>query len=97
MRLLEAEQNIIIQAVKRFDSQAEIWLYGSRAHDELKGGDIDLLVFSSKIGFLDKLDVLMIIKQQLGEQKIDLQIYDSKEKGVHPFVTSVLKNAVRLS
>ena len=47
MRLAESEQGSIVTAVLAFDASAEIYLFGSRTKDELRGGDIDLLVVSS--------------------------------------------------
>lgn len=58
---------------KVFD-KGEIYLFGSRVDDTKKGGDIDLYLktedktdlFKKKIKFLSS------IKQELGEQKIDI-------------------------
>ncbi len=54
--------------------EGEIYLFGSRVDDSQKGGDIDLYLvisdhselFKKKITFLSK------VKQDLGEQKIDV-------------------------
>ncbi len=44
MRLTETQRQILVSAIWGRDPQAEIYLYGSRANDEARGGDIDLLV-----------------------------------------------------
>jgi len=44
MRLSKTEQQIIKDAVLSIDPQARIYLFGSRADDTKRGGDIDLLI-----------------------------------------------------
>lgn len=75
MRLSETEHQAIIHAIDAADKEARIYLFGSRARDGAKGGDIDLLVLSAKIDLWSKLDILAALHQELGEQKIDLLIY----------------------
>jgi predicted nucleotidyltransferase len=43
MRLGANEAKAVGEEVRRLDPAAEIYLYGSRANDSAKGGDIDLL------------------------------------------------------
>jgi len=42
MRIKEHEKNAIVEAVKNTDTNARVWLFGSRADDSKKGGDIDI-------------------------------------------------------
>ena len=49
MRLSESEQQVIKQSIYVLDKQAKIVLFGSRANDEARGGDIDLLIVSDNI------------------------------------------------
>ena len=49
MRITENEKTVIVEAVKTADPDARVWLFGSRADDSKKGGDIDIAVFSEKI------------------------------------------------
>lgn len=93
MRLSETEQQIIKDAVHSIDSQARIHLFGSRADDTKRGGDIDLLIFSTKIKFKDKLDIKAKIFEKMDEQKIDLLIATDTQD---PFVRLALKNSVEL-
>jgi predicted nucleotidyltransferase len=49
MRLTESQVEAIKQLVSRaFESQPnyQLWLFGSRVDDELKGGDVDLCVIA---------------------------------------------------
>ncbi|CAH1087264.1 nucleotidyltransferase domain-containing protein [Candidatus Nitrotoga sp. 1052] len=75
MRLHETERHAIIQSIRSVDPDAIVYLFGSRADDIAKGGDIDLLVLSRKINLMTKLTILAQLHQQLGEQKIDLAVY----------------------
>ena len=72
MRLSEYERNSIKETILAFDSNAEIFLFGSRVDDNKKGGDIDLLIFSKTISFSDKIKLKLRLYDLIGEQKIDL-------------------------
>jgi predicted nucleotidyltransferase len=74
MRITEHEKNVIIAAVKSVDSDAKIWLFGSRADDSKKGGDIDIAILSEKINedVMQKIQVRRFICDRIGEQKIDI-------------------------
>ena len=49
MRLKTEEINAIKSTVHNLDQEATVFLFGSRADDSKKGGDIDLLVLSGKL------------------------------------------------
>jgi len=55
-----------------------IWIFGSRVNPKVRGGDIDLYIETNyqdpKKIFEAKLDFVVALKTQLGEQKIDLII-----------------------
>ena len=89
MRLSPQEILAIKSSVLALDPKATVYLYGSRLDDSLKGGDIDLLVETEKLGFSDKLSLLISIKDKIGEQKIDLSIRRAKEIEEDPFFQSV--------
>jgi predicted nucleotidyltransferase len=72
MRLKEYEVSAIKQSVHKFDSEAKIFLFGSRVDDSKKGGDIDLFILSSRINNRDKRKIKLNIYDKIGEQKIDL-------------------------
>ena len=93
MRLTDTEKKAVINAVRQVDPEAEIYLFGSRTDDTKRGGDIDVLVFSQKISFADKLQIKARIFEQIEEQKIDLII--AKEQ-TEPFVKMAFENSVEL-
>ena len=77
MRIAPSEANAIKQAASTiFGKRAAVWLFGSRANDAQKGGDIDLYVelqpedydYAKKVRFWCEL------VNNLGDQKIDIVI-----------------------
>ena len=74
MRLATNEVQAIREEIRQTDPAAEIYLYGSRADDSARGGDIDLWVRSTRITYRDTLRLLARIQDRIGWQKIDLTI-----------------------
>lgn len=74
MRLSAEEVRAIREEVRALDPQAEILLHGSRTDDARRGGDIDLLVVSEKLGFRDLLRLRRSILDRIGWQRLDLVI-----------------------
>jgi predicted nucleotidyltransferase len=74
MRITEHEKNSIVEAVKNIDPDAKVWLFGSRANDSKKGGDIDIAILSKNINndVMQKIQVRRFICDRIGEQKIDI-------------------------
>ena len=93
MRLTEQEQTTIKQVIHHYDPQARALLFGSRTDPDKKGGDIDLLVISAKLGFTDKLNILADLHGQLGEQKIDLLL---DKDGTGDFARTIIPTAIEL-
>ena len=97
MRITEQEQQIIKATITRYDPDARVLLFGSRTDPGKKGGDIDLLVISAKLGFTDKLNILADLHQQLGEQKIDILIDSPDKKDCSgDFARTILPTAIEL-
>ncbi len=48
MRLTTAEHHAITSILRSVDPQSQVLLFGSRANDQRKGGDIDLLWCTSR-------------------------------------------------
>jgi uncharacterized protein len=93
MRLTEKEKKAILESVKKIDPDAEVYLFGSRADMLKKGGDIDILILSDQLEFMDKLAIKAALFERIEEQKVDLLI--AKHRG-DPFVKMALEKGVRL-
>ncbi len=77
------------------NQNAEPYLFGSRVHDDKKGGDIDLLILSDhKITIDDKMQFLVNFFEKFGEQKIDIIAYLKTD--IDTFKQIALYNAVKL-
>ncbi len=74
MRLNENEISVIKRSILGFDPDAKIYLFGSRVNDLAKGGDIDILVISEKIGFAEKITIKTKIFKEMEEQKLDIVV-----------------------
>ena len=93
MRLTVEEQQVIREVVADTDPQAEVYLFGSRARDEDRGGDIDLLIMSQRIGPNERRRMKLRLMDGLGERKIDLVV---AKDTVQPFVRIAQAEGVRL-
>ncbi len=76
MRLKESEIKVIQNTFLKIFVHGEVYLFGSRADDNQKGGDIDLYIKTNSLSNLStkKIDFLVKLKQRIGRQKIDLVI-----------------------
>ncbi len=82
MARLTNEQIEIIRRIAKqfFDENVCIRVFGSRTHDNLKGGDIDLF-FETQLALPNRADVICKIYAALvlamGDRKIDILIKDA--------------------
>jgi predicted nucleotidyltransferase len=76
MRLSEHTKTSIIAVFEQIFQKGDIYLFGSRVDDQQKGGDIDLLVVPKSLDNManKKIAFLVLLKQMIGEQKIDVVI-----------------------
>ena len=74
MRLSEKEKQVILKHILLADPDAKIYLFGSRTNSMAKGGDIDLLIISDKIGFAEKIKIRVGVFGEIEEQKLDLVV-----------------------
>jgi len=76
MRLSEEEIGVLKDSVERLDREAELYLFGSRLDDRARGGDIDLLIRSRKLGRKELRRIRLDFFAHFGEQKLDLLLDD---------------------
>jgi len=94
MRISVSEKEAILNAVVAKDPAAKVWLFGSRADDSKKGGDIDIGILSEKIDFSEKLGIKIALYEKIGEQKIDLVV---SKTGEDIFFKSAVKEGILLN
>lgn len=100
MRLTKRE----IEAIKEtaaivFGEAVEVRIFGSRTDDHKKGGDIDLLISGVKDDDLNvgaKIKFLVLLKQIIGDQKIDVLLDRPSLKSRSLFYKSVEQSSIRL-
>jgi predicted nucleotidyltransferase len=83
LRLTSNEIESLISATHAtFGDNADIWLFGSRADDNKKGGDIDLYIETDlESGTVEaKLKMRSLIWPVFGDQKIDILVRSRSEK-----------------
>jgi len=95
MRISTFEKECIVNAITACDPEAKIWLFGSRADDSKKGGDIDIGILSKKIDFKKKLNINSNICEKIGEQKIDLVVSETGDTAF--FKYAVMEEGVILN
>jgi predicted nucleotidyltransferase len=109
MRLSDHEIVSIRKTARQiYGNDVQVYLYGSRADDTKKGGDIDLLITSSAsnanlLNLENKLNFLAVLQDKIGDQKIDV-VYDnipesaceSEQNLKKQFLTQIRKESVQL-
>lgn len=81
MRLTRKMIKVIVDKAKSIvGDDAAIWVFGSRVNDELRGGDIDLLIevnrkLENRVA--SACQIAAKIQMVLGEQRLDILVKDS--------------------
>ena len=66
---------VVAEIRQVYGPDAEVWLFGSRADDQAKGGDIDLYVeTANENALLSHIESRRRLFQLFGDQKIDLVV-----------------------
>lgn len=95
MRLQETQIQAIKESFQEIFHEGRISLFGSRVHDEKRGGDIDLFleVPNKDELFIKRIQFLARIKRRIGEQRIDV-VFD--EDPTRPIEQEARKWAIPL-
>lgn len=100
MRLTQQEIHAIVTlAKKHFSNDVKVYLFGSRVYDELKGGDIDLLIQSHAdyYTFRNKIHYDADLQRAIGERKIDILFDDQQLQQRTSFYNSIQNTKIRLT
>ena len=96
MRLKKEIKTYIIKSAKEHFPNTDIYLFGSRTNDRLKGGDIDLLLLSDNKIQTEQIRRFRIqFFKNFGWQKLDLVCYNKTEKNT--FKEIALEQAIILN
>ncbi|WKZ71049.1 MAG: nucleotidyltransferase domain-containing protein [Melioribacteraceae bacterium] len=77
MRLKKTHIDFIKRTAKElFGENSQVYLFGSRVDDNKRGGDIDIYIETNQKTniFEKKIEMLKLLHDYLGEQKIDIVI-----------------------
>jgi len=94
VRLSAAEIDNLKASVSAADPEGRVYLFGSRTDTAQRGGDIDLLVVSGKIGRKELTAIRWRFFELFGEQKLDIVVDDGSLQT--PFVKMIFPKAVEL-
>ncbi|MBM7071550.1 nucleotidyltransferase domain-containing protein [Shewanella sp. 202IG2-18] len=90
-------RSIVDLSRKFFTSDACVWLFGSRADDAKKGGDIDIMIEDNSIDnpVEKKINFKLAFENRWGELKIDILIHDTnyQDTAIH----EIARQGIRLS
>lgn len=102
MRISTEDITNINDALKHYlpHNDIQLYLYGSRMDDNLKGGDIDLIwivpeQFEKDLN-INKYKVLAEIKNNIGDQHIDLAILSKTTLKNDNFYSEVFTSAIKI-
>lgn len=85
MRLTEQQTDTIKRLVKRtFGQPADVYLFGSRADDHARGGDIDLYIDAKdhQAPLSSKLHLASLLQMELGEQRFDIVLAKDPDRAI---------------
>ena len=95
MRLEKNKIDFFKKEIEKYLPDFKLYLFGSRADDNKKGGDIDLLILSDHLlTRKNKRDIKIAFYNKFGEQKLDLVYF--KPDDPDPFKELALMEGVEL-
>jgi len=91
MRLKEDEKKILKEILENY-KDIEIFLFGSRLNDNLKGGDLDLIIKANKEAQKIAFEIQTKFLYEIDES-VNVIVYDEK----NDFTREMMKNAKRIT
>lgn len=95
MRISPEEANFLKKEISAILPDALIYLFGSRADDGKKGGDIDIMVLSGRrLNWKEKSKFRWSYFGKYGEQKMDIVTFSFLEE--NPFKRLIMEKGMQL-
>ena len=95
MRITAEQITFIKRTISELRPDADIFLFGSRANDSARGGDIDILILCKpELTFQDKAKLETQFINRYGDQKIDFICFAPESED--PFKKLSMQNAIAL-
>ena len=90
MRITNNEKEQFISLARQnFGAEVRLYLFGSRADDQKKGGDIDLYIETdAAVDMQQRLSFLVDVEKQVTTRKVDLVIKTPDSKDMPIFTTA---------
>jgi predicted nucleotidyltransferase len=80
MRISHKQTDFLRDSIHQFLPDASVHLFGSRADDEAKGGDIDIMVVGKReLSPQERRDIKIRFYKRFGEQKIDIVSFNTND------------------
>lgn len=95
MRISNEMKEYFSEEAERLIPGARVYLFGSRVHDQKRGGDIDIMILAGRRLELEELSRIRVgFWKKFGEQKIDLVSYTFDENDL--FKELIMEQAVEI-
>jgi len=95
MRIKKGQPEFLKQIIGSALPGASVFLFGSRVFDDLKGGDIDIMVLGKrKLTAQEKRSIKIAFQREFGERKIDIVSFRWDEPSA--FKDLVIQEAIQI-
>ena len=95
MRIKTEEIEFVKEMIVSILPEASVFMFGSRSSNDLKGGDIDLLVLAERpLNNQEKRNIRIAFYKEFGEQRIDITSFRREDTSV--FKDLALLEAIKI-
>lgn len=80
MRITTEQAGFLRDSIREIVPEAEVRLFGSRADDSQRGGDIDILVIGDRrLSLRERINIQAKFWKEFGEQKLDIATFTNED------------------